>query len=124
MSARRCVAAVLTVAMQPVLSTAVRGAALTAPLTRRSWFTEPFAENFKTSRLSLYWSVSIGHRPHPSPKPFAHMGLLQNGNGGYQQWLNGGPARNYGAPRLLNVRFSQQLVSSLRLILEIGKVSQ
>lgn len=66
------------------------------------WFTEPYAENFRTARLSLYWSVSIGTRPHPSPKPFAHLGLLQNGNGGYQQWLHGGPARYYNKPRVLN----------------------
>merc|ERR1711865_951756 len=59
--------------------------------------------NFQSARISLYWSVSIGTAPHPSPKPFTYVGLLMNGIGGYHTWTIGGPKRDYKKPWQMNI---------------------
>jgi len=67
----------------------------------QDWYTEPRAKNLD-KRLSVYWCVSVGDKPHPSPKPFTRISIQMNSVGAHHWWHTGGPAKYYNRPRLFN----------------------
>ena len=82
----------------------------------KDWYTVPKA-NSLASKISLYWSVSVGDYPHPRsykyedasgaqvpyPDSQSYVAILHQSIGSHNQWqTNNNPGPDYTKPRLFN----------------------